>query len=199
MLGMTIAKLIVHFSGKDTTTNVSVTIKQLILHKSSSETKQVVKLLTEITRYPLAASCIICWKKTSAVPQTGGRHIRGLLTCLGPASYSTHTCCVRSTTTYRKRARRIKLVVQLTVALYKLTFFWGMELLNVLYSSEAVMGSTSPEAIAPARLQLRLLHHQRWKMDSKRGTLLPYQISSKCWRVNVFIVSWGQRDLVILL
>jgi hypothetical protein len=44
--------------------------------------------LTDITLYPEVERSRSCLKKTSAVPHTGGRHNKGLLTCLGPASYT---------------------------------------------------------------------------------------------------------------
>lgn len=40
----------------------------------------------EITRTPFADNAKACLKNTSAVPETGGRHIRGHFTFFGPQS-----------------------------------------------------------------------------------------------------------------
>ncbi len=45
--------------------------------------------LTDIILIPAVDKLIICLKNTSAMPQTGGRQMRGLRTFLGPASYTT--------------------------------------------------------------------------------------------------------------
>ena len=62
--------------------------------------------LTEITLYPAVERSISCRKKTSAVPHTGGRQTNGLLTCLGPASYTTHDWLVLSTTIWREEEHK---------------------------------------------------------------------------------------------
>lgn len=54
--------------------------------------------LTEMTRYPHPLRASTCWKKTSAVPLTGGRKMIGHLMLFGPASYSDQTLLSSSST-----------------------------------------------------------------------------------------------------
>lgn len=64
-------------------------------------------LLTEMTRYPQPVRARTCWKKTSAVPLTGGRKMMGQRTLFGPASYRDHTLLSSSSTMiWRKQETR---------------------------------------------------------------------------------------------
>lgn len=57
-----------------------------------------------MTLTPLAASPKTCWKNTSAVPDTGGRHINGQLTDFGPLSkiLQAYIICKQKKVNYHK-------------------------------------------------------------------------------------------------